>query len=602
MNKKYTYLVVVILIVACLVAFGRILGNGFINFDDETYLTKNLAIQSGINVQTVKWAFTTSYASNWQPLSWLSHMLDWRLFGANASGHHFVSLLLHIGSTLILFLFLNRITNTLGPSVFVAALFALHPLRVESVAWAVERKDVLSMFFGLSALYAYALYVEKHRISIYCLSLLLFVLGLMAKPMLVSLPFILLLLDFWPLARLRPADQAIKSAVKGNVDQQVKKKTKKQKSTNTGSPGVSKPVGQNLSQLIWGKIPFFVFALLSSILTIWAQSKGGAVASLQRIPVSDRIINAVVSYVAYLGKIFWPVDLAVFYPYSHTFPAWQVLGAILILLAITIVAVVAVKKAPYFLVGWLWYLGTLVPVIGLIQVGKQAMADRYTYLPSIGIGIMLAWSAFYLLPKEKIRKFVFIPVVAVVLTALILLTWRQCDYWKNSIELFSYTVKATKDNYLAYTNLGLALAAGGRNEEAIHNYQEAIRINARYDNAHYNLANILAKQGKTEEAISHYREAVRINPGYSIAYNNLGVNLVKLRKYDDAIFYYRQALQIEQNNPGFHLNLGVALVDKGDLKEAIEHLRTAVYLNPDYSEARRVLKLALEIDKRQKRD
>jgi protein O-mannosyl-transferase len=601
MNKRYTYFIIILLIVTSFIAYGRILGNGFVNFDDEVYLTKNLQVQSGINAETVKWAFTAVVSSNWHPLTLISHALDWSLFKDHADGHHLVSLLLHIGSALLLFLFLNKITKNIWPSAFVAALFALHPLRVESVAWAAERKDVLSMFFGLAALYTYAYYVEKPQISKYILCLILFILGLMSKPMLVTLPFLLLLLDFWPLERWQKAmnQQKTLPGVSSNTLPMKKKIKHAQTVIKNKVPLSSERRSRTIGYLLLEKIPFIVLAIASSITTVWAQK--GTIAPLAKLSLGERFLNAIVSYTAYLGKMFWPVDLAVFYPQHHSFNYLAVTGAAFLLLGISIIVILLLKKAPFLFVGWFWYLGALVPVIGLVQVGSQSMADRYTYLPSIGIGIMLAWGIPLLFKREGIRKIILFPVGALVLAVLAFLTWQQCGYWKSSITLFNHALQVTKNNYLAHTNIGVALAAEGKNDEAIDHYHEAIKINANHDNAHYNLANLLAKQGTIEEAIYHYREALRINPYYFNAHNNLGVNLVKLRKYDEAILHYRLALQINSNEAGLHLNLGAALADNGELKEAIEHLRTALYLNPDYEDARRILKLALEVEKRQKR-
>jgi len=695
MNKKYKYLTVVLLIVCSLIAFGRIVANDFINFDDNVYITENNHIKAGLNSETLKWAFSAVVSSNWHPLTLLSHALDWRLFGANASGHHLVSLLLHIGSAILLFLFLNKTTGSLWPSAFVAALFALHPLRVESVAWAAERKDVLSMFLGLAVLYTYALYVEKPKLSKYYLCLILFALSLLAKPTLVTLPFVLLLLDYWPLGRWQKALQPQLLPV-SNESGLVKKKVKQRKTDSTKEKKISVPLmnrAKIIRSLLWEKSPFIFLAIASSIVTIWVQKNGGAIAYLEELPFLDRMLNAIVSYVAYLIKIFWPVNLAVFYTYRQFLPSWQVFGAASILLGISIAVIYAIKKAPYLFVGWFWYLGTLVPVIGLIQVGKQSIADRYTYFPSIGIAIILTWSIVYLLPKVKLRKIIIIPA-AIILAALTFLTWQQCGYWKNSISLFNHVLQATKDNYLAHNNLGTALAAEGkkeeaiahyrkaieinptftiahlnlgaalvaqgrieealaaikmnpnqeeahfhlgvvlaaqgRNEEAIAHYLAAIKINPNYDDAYYNLANLLMKQGKIEEAIDnyskaikinpdhadahcnladvfvkqnkigqaieHFREAVRITPSSFASLNNLGVNLEKQLKHDEAASYYRRALVVEPKNPGIYFNLGVALGNKGKVKEAIEHFRQAIYLKPDYEEARRALKLALEMD------
>ena len=376
MKKKYTYLIIIFLIVASFIAYGRILSNGLINFDDDKYITENNHIKSGINQENIKWAFGTVVSGNWHPLTLLSHMLDWSLFGANASGHHLINLLLHIGNALLLFFFFNRMTKNLWSSAFVAALFALHPLRVESVAWAAERKDVLSMFFGLASFYAYACYVENYKFSKYFLCLILFALSLMAKPMLVTLPFVLLLLDYWPLERWQRALQ-------------------KELSTPVKSRDYS------ISRLFWEKAPFLLLTIVSSIVTLWAQNKGGTIASMEGASFLTRIMNAIISYVSYLVKTFWPVNLAVFYPYQFSFPFWQILTSCFILIGITIVVIYAIKKLPFLFVGWFWYLGTLIPVIGLVQVASQAMADRYTYLPSIGIAIMLAWGIPFFIPEIR---------------------------------------------------------------------------------------------------------------------------------------------------------------------------------------------------------
>lgn len=601
MNKKHTQLIVAFLIVASLMAFGRILGNGFVNLDDEMYVTKNPHIQSGVTFQTVKWAFTEVVSSNWHPLTMLSHALDWSLFKDHAGGHHLVNLLLHMMSGLLLFFFLNKSTKSIWPSAFVAAFFVLHPLRVESVAWVSERKDVLSVFFGLAALNVYALYAEKQKISSYLLCLLLFVFGLLSKPMLVTLPFVFLLLDFWPFGRWSPASKVLNQIPGGNANLPAKKKAGKQKLSSANISAKNKFSGQNIWYLVLEKTPFFIFSLVFSVITVWAQNKGGAIASLEKISFSERLINAVVAYAAYLGKMIWPANLSVFYPYSSAISGWVALGAISILIAVTFFVVYFVKKAPFLIVGWLWYLGTLVPVIGLVQVGGQAMADRYTYLPSIGFGIMLAWGVGYLQQKGKLRKKLLIPAAAFIFASLIVLTWQQCGYWKNSVTLFKHALQVTENNYLAHANLAVALASESRDEEALFHYQEAIRINPVHVNAHYNLANLLVKQGKINEAVGLYREVLRMNPHYFDAYNNIGVNLVRLRKYEEAIIYYRRALQIKPDNPGLHLNIGVAFADNGDLKKAIEHFRAAVHLNPGYADARRALKLALEIEGREKR-
>ena len=599
MNKKYKYLIIVFLIVASLIAFGRILGNDFVNHDDKRLITENSYIKSGINAESIKWAFTNSRLEYWHPLTWLSIMLEWRLFGANASGYHLVSLLLHIGAVLFLFLFLNKTTKCLWPSAFVAALFALHPLRVESVAWAAEHKDVLSMFFGMATLYAYAYYVEKPQISKYFLCLLLFVLSLMSKPTLVTLPCVLLLLDYWPLARLQKQLTPVNIPVVAE-QKTGKKKSKQSKAASPMEKKIAVPVkstSPSIGNILWEKAPFFLLSLAFGVMIIWQLRTDNNIASLQAVPFSDRLMNALVSYVSYLGKTFWPVNLAVFYPYEHSLPLWQVFGAASVLLMISVAVAYLAKKNPFLAIGWLWYLGTLFPVIGLLQAGNQAMADRYTYFPSVGIGIMLTWGIPFLIKREEIRKKILFPVGVVSLAILSFLTWQQCGYWKNSTTLFSHALQVTKNNYLAHTNLGVALAAERKNEEAIEHYRAALRINYTDDAVHYNLGNVLSRLGRTEEALNHYREAVRINPSYSKAHNNLGLILTNQNKHEEAIYHYRQALKINPSDPGFYLNLGVALARKGEWQEAIDQFRTAIVINPAYEEARRALRLALELGK-----
>jgi tetratricopeptide (TPR) repeat protein len=420
-------------------------------------------------------------------------MLDWSLFKNHAGGHHLISLLLHIGSVLFLFFFLKRTTNNLWSSAFVAALFSLHPLRVESVAWAAECKDVLSMFFGMASIYAYACYAENSKLSKYFLCLILFALSLMSKPMLVTLPFVLLLLDYWPLGRW---PQEISLPIKNH--------------------------SHLIGKLLWEKTPFIFLTIISIILTLWAQNKGGAVVSMEYLPFPERIANAIISYVSYLGKIFRPVDLAVFYPYEHSFPFWQILVSCFILIGITIAVIYAIRKWPFLFVGWFWYLGTLIPVIGLVQVGSQALADRYTYLPSIGIAIMLVWGIPLLFQREDIRKKILFPAGMAVLAILAVLTWQQCGYWKGSIALYSHTLQVTKDNALVHYNFGLALFEEGKTGEAIDHYNKALRIAPNSVDVYSNRGLAYANLGQYQRAIEDYNEAISLIPNYFLAYNNRG--------------------------------------------------------------------------------
>ena len=572
MKKKYTYLIVIFIIVASFIVYGRILGNGFVSFDDYRYITENNHIKSGINPESIKWAFSAVVDSHWHPLTWLSHMLEWSLFKDHAGGHHLISLLLHIGASLLLFFFLNRTTNNLWSSAFVAALFALHPLRVESVAWAAERKDVLSMFFGLAALYAYALYAESSKISQYFLCLILFSLSLMAKSMLVTLPFVLLLLDYWPLGRW---PKVLKNeGGRCNVDPLEKEVFAPIKSRS-----------QLIGRLLWEKAPFIFLTIVSSIVTLWAGNKGGAVVSMEYLPFPERIANAIISYVSYLGKIFWPVDLAVLYPYEHSFPLWQILLSCLILIGITIVVTYAIRKLPFLFVGWFWYLGTLIPVIGLVQVGKQALADRYTYLPSIGIAIMLAWGIPLLFPREDMRKKILFPAGIACLAIMAFLTWRQCGYWKNSIELWNHALQVTKDNYIAHNSLGVALIDEGKIEEAIDHYNKAIHMNHNYIIAYNNRGLSHLKLGLYQKALDDFNEAMRLKPDFADPYNNRGFAYVKLAQYQLAFEDFNKAIGLKPDYAEADNNRGVIYAKFGQYQSAIQDFNNAISLKPDYAEA-----------------
>jgi len=464
MTKKYTSLIAIFLIVFSFIVYSRILDNHFVNLDDNQYIVENNHIKSGINTQSIQWAFTTTYFGYWHPITWLSHMLDWNVFGTNAAGYHLMNLLLHIGTALFLFLFLNKTTKDIWPSAFVSILFALHPLRVESVAWAAERKDVLSMFFGMASIYTYSFYNEDYKVSKYFICLGLFALSLMSKPLLVTLPFVLLLFDYWPLGRW----------------------TKEMSSNSRNSK----------MRIFMEKIPFILLSMICSMLTLDAQNKVGALASIEQLPFSVRIHNALISYVVYLRKILWPVDLAVFYPYEQAFPLWQTLMICLILLMISMFVVLYIKKLPFLFIGWFWYLGTFIPMIGLVQAGMQAMADRHTYLPSIGIAIILAWSIPFLFPRDDLRKKILFPVGTATLAILAILTWQQCGYWKNTFELFNHALHVTKDNYLAHNSRGIAYGELGQYQLAIEDFNEAIRLKPDYARAYNNRGFAYLLQGK----------------------------------------------------------------------------------------------------------
>ncbi|MEW6378199.1 MAG: tetratricopeptide repeat protein [bacterium] len=541
MNHRIWHLLIsLLLVLATYLAFAQVLGCGFVNFDDDQFVTANHHVRAGLTFQGIKWAFTTRHGGNCNPLAWLSHMMDCQLYGLNPGGHHLTSLLLHLLNTLLLFWVLNLATGSLWPSALVAALFALHPLHVESVAWIAERKDVLSTFFWMLTLGAWVRYVRRPALGRYLSVFLLFCLGLLAKPMLVSLPFVLLLLDYWPLHRFQ----------------------------TTGMP-------RSLIRLLLEKVPLLAFSAFWSLLTLSAQHQAGAVASLEAIPFTARLINAVVSYGSYLARVFWPHNLAVFYPHPVTWPLWHVAASGLLLAGLTALAIGTVRNHPCLIVGWLWYLGTLVPVIGLVQVGRQGMADRYTYVPVIGLFIMAAWTIPGLLSAWRYRRVFLASSAAGVLVVLMIFTWRQTGYWKSSFTLFQHALEVTADNYLAHYNLGVALADAGRYEEAAIHYIAATRIKPDYACAHNNLGIVLTRQEKLTEAETHYREALRIKPDWDKAHYNLGVVLATQGKFEEAKAHYARALQL---NPGYaraHYSLGIILSREGKEQEAAIHYARA---------------------------
>lgn len=566
------------LVVAILAVFWQGKDHNFVNFDDDLYVTANPHVQAGLTVDGVLWAFTTTHASNWHPLTWLSHMVDCHLFGLNPGGHHFTNLLLHIANTLLLFLVLKQMTRSLWPSGFVAALFAIHPLHIESVAWVAERKDLLSTFFWLLTMEAYLRYVKRPGIGGYLLIFLSFSLGLMAKPMLVTLPFVLLLLDYWPLGRFEFAPLSLTTQ------------------PHTAKSTVSWSRRSLIVRLILEKVPLFGLATVSSIVTFLAQQSGGAVESLGTIPVHIRIANALVAYVSYIEKTIWPHDLAVFYPHPHpgqSLPVWQVAGAGLLLLSITVLVLRTVRRHPYLTTGWLWYLGTLVPVIGLVQVGAHAMADRYTYAPLIGLFIIMAWGLDDILTTWPHQRTAIASATGLLLLSFMICSSFQIRHWKNSTTLFQHTLNVTTNNWLAHNNMGNALAREGKFDRAIIHYSKALEIKPNYPRAHNNLGIALAQKGKTDEAIAHYAVALRVKPDLAAAHYNLGNALAQQRKLENAIAHYVEALHTAPDFAEVHNNLGMVLAQQGKIDEAIGHFSQALHIKPYFPEAKNNLEIAV---------
>ncbi|GFE62149.1 tetratricopeptide repeat protein [Geobacter sp. AOG2] len=559
-------LICVALLVISLAVYMRVGDYGFLNYDDDAYVTDNPHVASGITGTSIAWAFTSVDAANWHPVTWLSHMADVELYGMNPRGHHLTNVIIHAISTLLVLLLLLRSTGALWPSAFVAVLFALHPLHVESVAWVAERKDVLSAFFWFLTLLIYGEFAAKRKLGLYFLALFTFILGLMSKPMLVTLPVVMLLLDFWPLNRLH----------------------------REGEPGLRLLSGRVLA-LVKEKIPFFICSFLSAAVTIYAQSKGGAVKGLTEVPFQLRIENVPIAYVTYIGKIFWPHNLAMLYPLPQSIPLWHVISSLFFLLLVSGVTIRAARTYPYLAVGWFWFLVTLVPVIGLVQVGLQAMADRYMYIPLTGIGIMVAWGVRESTKSLPHREGVLALLAATVIIASAAVTFHQIGFWRDSITLYRHTLQVTTDNYIIHDNLGLSLERAGNLDAAIREYEEALRINPFYQRSLANLGLALARKGNLDAAIGKYQEALQINPNYNVVHNNLGLALARKGNLDAAIGEYHEALRINPDYVEAHNNLGVALARKGDLDAAIGEFREALRTSPDNMEAYKNLERALTL-------
>jgi protein O-mannosyl-transferase len=641
LNYFHLFWICLALTLIVIAVYYRVWTYDFVNYDDPDYVCENQHIQAGLTFTTVKWAFTSGYAANWHPLTWLSHTLDWQIFGSNAGGHHLVNLLFHIANTLLLFIVLKQMTGALWRSAFVAALFALHPLHVESVAWVSERKDVLSTFFWILTMWMYLRYVKCPNVARYLLTLLTFALGLMAKPMLVTLPFVLLLLDYWPLVRIRQFNR------------------------------------QTIYRLVLEKIPFIVLSGVSSAVTFIAQLHGEAVLQLTNLSLKFRIYNSLVSYVKYIEKLIWPSRLAVFYPHpGSNVPILYAVISTVLLLAVTVFIIRYAKNHRYLITGWFWYLGTLVPVIGLVQVGNQAMADRYSYITLTGLFIIIAWGLPQLLTKwplassvgSRYKKIILALSALLIISSLSICTRLQLRYWQNTQTLCQHALDLTEDNYVAHSsmaeflykqgklndaiyhlsktlqikpdylvainNLGLALYKTGKIDEAIGYYKKAIEINPRDVDGHINLGIALTAKDQLAQAASEYETALNIAPENVTARKNLGAVLFQQKKFDLAAAEYRKALELKPGDPNIlnalgntlgrqgkldeaikflneavrikpdfaaaHANLGYALADEGKFDEAIVHFNQALRIDPNYTAARNALEAATEKQKLQK--
>ncbi|HLA28294.1 MAG TPA: tetratricopeptide repeat protein [Syntrophales bacterium] len=549
-DKKRAALVISItLIIINLLIFDQVRDFDFVHYDDDAYVAGNRHVQAGLTLSSIRWAFTATDAGFWHPLTWLSLMLDHEMYGGNAGGYHGTNLIWHMLNSLLLFFVFSMMTGALWRSAFVAALFALHPLHVESVAWIAERKDVLSTFFWLLTMGAYLYYVKRPVVSRYLLILLFFSLGLMAKPMLVTLPCVLLLLDFWPLDR---AQVLLKAA---------------QADCQTITGGVRPRILTGLFPLIMEKIPLLILSTIAAFVVYYTETRAGALSSLEAFPLTMRTSHALVSYFVYLGKTFWPVNLAVFYPHPGQWPYLAVLTALSFLGAITFGFLRYSLRFPYAAVGWLWYLGAMAPVIGFIQLGTQGMADRYTYVPLIGIFVIIAWGAPDVLKRWRFQVAVISLAAVAILFVLGYLSWRQTGYWRNAETLFRHTAKVTSNNYLAHNNLGAALARQGKIEAAIMQYEEALKIIPLYADALFNIGQALSARGRLEEAEERYRESLQSKPSFVEAHNNLGIVLARQGKTEEAVQHFAAALRLRPDYEAAGKNLRFILQGQGKFKK-----------------------------------
>ncbi len=617
-KRTMKIVVCVFLVISTFVVYAQVRDHKLLNYDDHVYVTKYFNGKSGLTKENVEWAFTHSHYGAWIPITSLSYMLDYEFYGLHPKGYLFTNLFFHIANALLLFIILLRMTGSLWPSAFVAVVFALHPINVESVAWIAQRKNVLSTLFWLLTMWAYVLYVEKRDIKRYVLVILFFALGLMSKTMLVTLPFVLFLLDFWPLARFKL--------------ERTGESFKNLKQNKPISPGAS------ALRLILEKLPLLILSVLASVRQVSETSAfnnctslmlgkqyindSACIAAPDLFSLQARFTNGMFSYLDYLGKMVWPKGLAAFYPHpGDTLSVWKGVLCGMVLVGLTIIAIRLVKRAPYFAVGWFWYLGTLVPVIGIFKtIGAHGMADRYVYVPLMGVFIIIAWGLLDIFAEWRYKKKVFSLLAGVLIPTLMVTTWVQVSHWKNSVTIFKHAINVTDnknpnlalihntlgmvflsmgkaeeavshykmaielkpDLAIAYTNLGIARLSTGKTEEAISHYKKAIKVKPDHASGYYNLGIALSALGKTEEAISHYKTAIKLRPDYVEPRNNIGLILEEHGKTHEAISYYKTAIKLKPGYAAAYSNLGNALFTQKKIKEAISYHKTAIKLRPDF--------------------
>jgi len=532
-------------------ALSPTLNNGFIGYDDPAYVTQNPHVNTGLTRPNIVWAFSGAHASNWHPLTWVSLQLDCALYRLAPAGYHLTSLSLHIASTLLLFLWLSGVTGFRGRSAFVALAFGLHPVHVESVAWVAERKDVLSTLFWMLTLIAYTAYVRRPGAGRYLAVAALFTAGLLSKPMLVTLPFLLLLLDWWPLDRK-----------------------------------------ESRSRLVLEKLPLVALAAISAAVTIWAQGQGGSLIALDRLPLELRLANAALSYIRYLGKTSWPVDLAVFYPFPvHGIPAWEVAGSVAALALATWLAYRARNRRPWLITGWCWYVLTLLPVIGIVQVGMQSMADRYLYVPMIGLLIAVSWQVGDVCQAQQQTR-IAAAAAGFALCICAVLSWRQAHVWQDGVTLFTHAIQVTEDNFVAHDNLGVELDRLGRPDEALAEYRETLRIrpgdrhgDENFAQASFAKGERLLRQGDVQGALAAFRDGLRYRPRNALALMSLGVALARSGQPVEAAKAFEDSLRADSSSVEAHYDLGLVRQALGAHSQALESYDAALRLKPEFGEA-----------------
>lgn len=576
-HHRTAVLIGLFLILSILIIYGQVKDFEFVTYDDSAYITDNPHIKKKLTLETIKWAFTSTHHKHWHPLTWISHILDYRLFGMDPAGHHVISVFIHIANTLLLFWFIKRTTGDCLKSGFVAALFALHPLHVEAVAWVADRKDVLCTLFWMLAMVTYAVYARRPSPITHLLVVLIFVMGLLSKPMVITMPLVFLLLDYWPLRRF------------------------------TFNPGnrVQSDDGRKKAMLnmIGEKAIFLIFIVVSGIITIIVMQKPGIPAFnvAAWVPTPMQLANVPLHYTGYIIQTIFPFHLAIPVRFISMPPVWKIIASLGALILISYFVFKKARRYPYLPVGWLWYLITLLPVVGLIRIGPVLMADHYTYIPLIGLFIIAVWGIPDLLQGWQHHQAALKLLAGTVIVGMMVLSFIQVGYWKNSVTLYRHAISVRPNHALAHNNLGIVMSKQGKLKEAVYHFAQALRIKPDYANAFSNLGLALARQGKLEDAVFYYKKALKIKAKDAEVHFNLAQVYARQRNYDSAIAHYRQALRVRPRWATGHNHLGIALARKGRFEEAIDHFSMAIEMDYGLIEARKNLVIAQKLKRKASR-